>query len=182
MNPMNSTRRFETVFSFREMIDSLRASPVFALAVLIALAQAGLNALMVVLMSVAPEQLPAPLSQMQHFTLLEHRIHDLTFGFLFVPGALGLLAQLGRPARNVAGMAMALIPWVGLLLAALLSGAFAQVILFNPSRVVVALTLIAAILHPAGRHFFRSFSVSRVDWASLALRRCPCTRSPSRTR
>jgi hypothetical protein len=106
---------------------------------------------------------------MQHFTLLEHRIHDLTFGFLFVPGALGLLVQLRRPARNVAGMAIALIPWAGLLLAALLSDDFARVILFNPSRVVAALTLIAALLHPAGRHFFRSFSVSRVDWASLAL-------------
>jgi hypothetical protein len=166
---MNAIRRSEFMFSFRELIDSLRASPVFALAVLITLAQAGLNALMVLLMSLAPELLPAPLSQMQHFTLLEHRIHDLTFGFLFVPAALGLLAQLGRPARNVAGMAMALIPWAGLLLAALLSEAFAPVILFNPSRVVAALTLIAALLHPAGRHFFRSFRVSRVDWTSLAL-------------
>jgi hypothetical protein len=157
------------MFSFRQSIDSLRASPVFALAVLIALAQAGLNALMVLLMSVAPELLPGPLSQMQHFTLLEHRIHDLTFGLLFVPGALGLLVQLGRPARSVAGMAMALTPWAGLLLAALLSGAFAQVILFNPSRVVAGLTLIAALLHPAGRQFFRSFAISRSDRAALAM-------------
>jgi plastocyanin len=148
---------------------SLRASPVFALAVLLTLGLAGLNALLVVLMNVAPDVLPGPLSQMRHFADPDHRIHDLTFGFLFLPAIVGMLAQLRRPAQNVAGQVMALIPWVGLLLAAVLSDAFVRVMLGNPSRVVAMAALIAAFLHPTGRDFFRSFRVSRVNWVMLAL-------------
>ncbi|MGH2658019.1 MAG: hypothetical protein ACRDIZ_15215, partial [Actinomycetota bacterium] len=48
-------------------------------------------------------------------------IHDLTYGFLFTTAVVGLLAQLLRPSKNVAGMLMALIPWIGLLLAAALA-------------------------------------------------------------
>lgn len=94
---------------------SLRASPVFALAVLVTLGLAGLNGLMILLMQLQPGFLG-----MAHFTELSHRIHDLTFGFIFVPAVVGMLAQIRRPSKNVAGMLMALIPWVGLLLAALL--------------------------------------------------------------
>lgn len=54
-------------------------------------------------------------------TEVSHRVHDLTYGFLFATAVVGLLAQIRRPSKNVAGMAMALLPWVGLLLAALLS-------------------------------------------------------------
>lgn len=49
-----------------------------------------------------------------------HRVHDLAFGFLFSTGVVGILAVLRRPSKNVAGQLMALIPWVGLLLAAVL--------------------------------------------------------------
>jgi hypothetical protein len=66
-------------------------------------------------------------------------------------------------------MLMALIPWVGLLLAAVLSTDVPRVILFNPSPSVAAVTVITALLHPTGREFFRSFSVSRVNWVMLAL-------------
>ncbi len=147
----------------------LRASPVFALAVLVTLGLAGLIGLMVVLMNLSPDLLPGPFGQMTHGTEPHHRIHDLTFGFLFVPTVVGMLAQLRRPSKNVAGQLMALIPWVGLLLAAVLSDAFVRVILVNPSRSVATVTLIAALLHPTGRDFFRSFSLSRVDWVMLAL-------------
>lgn len=148
---------------------SLRASPVFALAVLLTLGLAGFIGLMVVLMNLAPDVLPGPLGQMQHFAGPLHRVHDLTFGVLFVPTVVGMLAQIWRPSQNVAGQVMALIPWVGLLLAAVLSGAFGSAILANPARVVAMVALIAALLHPTGRGFFRSFRVSRVNWMMLAL-------------
>ncbi len=155
--------------SIREMSQVLRTSPVFALAVLLTLGLAGLNGLMVVLMNVAPDVLPGPFRQMTHFAGLDHRVHDLTFGFLFVPAVVGMLAQLRRPMENVAGLLMALIPWVGLLLAAVLSDDFVRVILSNPSRWVAGVALVAALLHPTGRDFFRSFGVSRVNRVMLAL-------------
>lgn len=146
------------------MMHSLRASPVFALAVLLTLGIAGLIGLMVLLMQVQPGFLG-----MTHFTDPSHRTHDLTFGFLFGVAGVGLLAQLRRPAKNVTGMVMALIPWVGLLLAGVLSTDVYRVMVINPSGRVALVTVITALLHPTGRDFFRSFSVSRVNWVMLAL-------------
>jgi hypothetical protein len=149
--------------SLREMRQSLRAFPGFALAVLIALGLAGLIGLMVFLM-----QLRAGFLGMAHFTEPSHRIHDLTYGFLFTTAVVGLLAQLRRPTENVAGMLMALIPWVGLLLAAVLSTD--PGVIRSAERILVAAgTVAAALLHPARRDFFRSFRVSRVNWVMLAL-------------
>jgi hypothetical protein len=142
---------------------SLRASPVFALFVLVTLGIAGLIGLMVVLMQLQPGFMG-----MAHFTEAQHRTHDLTYGFLFATAVVGLLAQLRRPSKNVAGMLMALIPWVGLLLAAVLSTDVGVV--RSAERLVVATgTVIAALLHPGRRDFFRSFRVSRVNWVMLAL-------------
>ncbi len=146
------------------MMHALRAAPVFALAVLLTLGIAGLIGLMVVLMQVQPGFLG-----MTHFTDPSHRTHDLTFGFLFGVASVGLLAQLRRPAQNVAGMVMALIPWVGLLLAGVLSTDVFRVMVINPSGRVAVVTVITALLHPTGRDFFRSFSVSRVNRVMLAL-------------
>lgn len=150
--------------SLREMMQSFRASPVFVLAVLLTLGAAGVVGLMVVIMQFQPGFLG-----MAHFTDPRHRTHDLTFGFLFGVAGVGLLAQFRRPSRNVAGMVMALIPWAGLLLAGILSTEVFRVVLINPSRVVAPAVVITALLHPTGRHFFRSFSVSRVNWMMLAL-------------
>ena len=142
---------------------SLRASPVFALAVLTTLGIAGLIGLMVLLMQLQPGFLG-----MAHGTDPHHRTHDLTYGFLFGTAVVGILAQLRTPSKNVAGMVMALIPWLGLLLAAVLS-TDAGVILSVERVLVAALTVITALLHPTGRDFFRTFSVSRVSWVMLAL-------------
>jgi len=68
----------------------------------------------------------------------------------------------------VAGMLMALIPWVALLLAAVLS-TDAGVVRSAERILVAAGTVVAAVLHPAGGGFFRSFSLSRVNWVMLAL-------------
>lgn len=156
----------------RETLGTLRRSPGFALALLITLVAAGFNGLMVGLMALRLDfLLPGPFAEMGHFTDLSHRTHDLTFGFLFVPAIAGVLAQFRRPSKNVAGMLMALIPSAGLLLTLLLT-----LVLMNNGRVlqppwltVMAGALIAGSLHPAGRHFFRSFGISRMNRIMLAL-------------
>jgi uncharacterized cupredoxin-like copper-binding protein len=139
---------------------------VFALAVLVTLGLVGLNSLMVLLMQLQPGFLG-----MAHFTELHHRTHDLTFGFLFVPAVVGMLAQLHAPSRNIAGQLMALIPVIGLVLTLVLTS-----VLANNTNVLnlawvgpAAMTLISALLHPAGRDLFRSFSIARANWLMLAL-------------
>ena len=76
-----------------------------------------------------------------------------------------MLAQLRRPSENVANQLMAL-PWIALGLASVLSGTWIR---FAPAPLLGALTLLAIILHPTGRGFFRSFRVSRVNRVMLAL-------------
>lgn len=149
--------------ALREVMQSLRASPGFALAALITLGLAGLIGLITFLMQLQPGFMG-----MAHGTEPHHRTHDLTYGVLFGTAVIGMLAQLRRPSKHVAGMVMALIPWVGLLLAAVLS-TDAGVALSAERMLVAAGTVIAALLHPARRDFFRSFRVARVNWVLLAL-------------
>ena len=155
--------------ALRETLHSLRASPVFALFVLVTLAVVGLIGLMTALMALELNfLLPGAFAQMAHFTEVNHRVHDLAFGFIYVPAVLGILAQLRRPSKNVAGMLMALIPWVALLLAAVLSKT-PFVILSAQALLPAVLTFSTALLHPAGRDFFRSLRVSRVHPVMLAM-------------
>jgi hypothetical protein len=132
------------------MMHSVRTYPGFALAVLITLGLAGLIGLMVFLMQLQPGFMG-----MAHGTEPAHRTHDLTYGFLFTTAVVGMIAQLRRPSKNVASMLMALIPWVGLLLAAVLT-TDAGVIRSAERMLVAAGTVVAALLHPARRDFFRS--------------------------
>lgn len=148
---------------------SLRASPVFAFYVLLALGVAAYLGLVTLLMNVAPDVLPDRLARMSHFGAESHRVHDLAYGFIFTTSVVGILAQLRRPAKNVAGMTMALVPWAGLLLAALLSDAYTNIVRSNPWAPLAVVTVIAALLHPAGRDFLRGFRVPRVNWVMLAL-------------
>jgi len=148
---------------WHQMKRSFRASPGFSLAVLITLGLAGLIGLMTLLMSVLGGFLG-----MAHFTEPQHRIHDLTYGFLFTTAVVGLLAQIRHPSRNIAGMLMALIAWIGLLLAAALSGE-PGVIRSAERMLVGAGTVIATALHPARRDLFRSFSASRINWVMFGL-------------
>jgi hypothetical protein len=149
--------------SLRELKRSLRASPGFSLAVLITLGLAGLIGLMTLLMIALGGFLG-----MAHFTEPHHRIHDLTYGFLFTTAVVGLLSQLRRPSRNVAGVLMALVPWIALLLAAILS-TDSGVILSAERILVAAGTVVAALLHPNRRDLFRSLGVSRLNWVMLGL-------------
>ena len=102
----------------------------------------------------------------QHFSEPQHRVHDLTFAFIFGTAVVGMLAQLGRPAENGAGQVMALIPWVALGLAFAIAGTWPP---FAPAPILGALTLLATILHPTARDVFRSFDMSRVNRVMLAL-------------
>ncbi len=102
----------------------------------------------------------------QHFRNPHHRVHDFTFSFLVGTAVVGMLAQLRTPSENVAGQLMALIPWVGLGLTSALTDTPVR---FAPFPILSALTLIAAVLHPTGRDFFSSFSVSRMNRVMLGL-------------
>ena len=153
-----------------DIIRTLRASPLFAAALLLTLAAAGFNGLMVLLMLLELD-LPGTFGQMTHFQELSHRVHDLTFGFLFLPAAVGILSQFRRPSRNVAGMLMALIPTAGLLLTLLLTLVLTgNTRAFQPPWVTVgAAAVVAMSLHPAGRDFFSSFRVAGVNRVMLGL-------------
>jgi ABC-2 type transport system ATP-binding protein len=97
---------------------------------------------------------------------VDHRIHDLTFFYLFATAVAGMLAQLRRPSENVAGQVMALIPWGALLLAFALTNTWIPLDLV---AILGGLTLLATMLHPAWRKVFESFSASRVNVVLLAL-------------
>jgi hypothetical protein len=153
----------------RDVGRSLRASPVFGAYLLVALGVAGYVGVITLLMNVAPDVLPGALAGMSHFGTEEHRIHDVSYGAIFTVGVIGVAAQLRRPARNVAGMAMALVPWAGLLLAAVLADSYTTVVQRNPWYPLAVVVGIAALLHPSGRAFFRSFGTSRVNGVMLAL-------------
>jgi hypothetical protein len=168
---MTAIRRFDMTHVLREAVHSLRASPVFAFYVLVTLGLAAFIGLMFGQMAWRLDVfLPGQFGDMAHGAAGSHRVHDLTYGLLVSTGIVGVLAQLRRPKKNVAGMVMALIPFAGLLLTGVLSADAVDVVVRrNPLYLVAAVAGIAALLHPAGRGFFRSFSVSRVNWIMLAL-------------
>jgi hypothetical protein len=76
---------------------SLRASPVFSLVVLVTLTLFGLIGVMLFGGQLGLEAIAA----MGHFGSLSHRIHDLTYSFLFVVAEVGTFAQLRTPSKNV---------------------------------------------------------------------------------
>ncbi|MGH9184784.1 MAG: hypothetical protein ACRD0U_03040, partial [Acidimicrobiales bacterium] len=167
---MTATRRFEMQSLVRETQRWLRASPMFALYVLVTLAYAGFIGLMVAQMTWRLDVvLPGGFGQMAHGASGPHRVHDLTFALLMTTGVVGVLAQLRRPSMNVAGMMMALIPFAALALAGILAGEFEVVARRNPARAIGPIVAVAALLHPKGRSFFRSFRISRVNWVMVAL-------------
>lgn len=99
-----------------------------------------------------------------HFRLPHHRVHDLTFGFIMATAGIGTLAQI-RALRNIAGQTMALVALLALVLTSALTNSW----VFAPLPVLAVLTLLATVLHPAGRDLIRSFSIARADRAMLGL-------------
>ena len=156
----------------RQVLDMLRTSPLFAVTLMLTLAMAAFNGVMVALMAVGlGDLLPGMFAQMTHFTEPHHRTHDLAFGFLFLPAVVGVLAQFRRPSQNTAGMLMALIPTGALLLTLILTLALMgnANVLQPPWVTVAAGALVATGLHPAGRDFFRSFHLDRANPIMLGL-------------
>lgn len=84
-------------------------------------------------------------------------------------GVVGLLAQLQRPSKTVAGMMMAVIPFAALALAGILAGEFEIVARRNRARAIGPIAAVTALLHPTGRSLFRSFRLSGVNWMMVAL-------------
>jgi hypothetical protein len=102
----------------------------------------------------------------EHFREHHHRVHDLTFSFLLGTALVGMVAQLRAPLKNIASQLLALTPFVGLVLASVLTN---TAVLSVPWVVLGSFTLLAATLHPAGRELFGSFSVRRANRLMLAL-------------
>lgn len=95
-----------------------------------------------------------------------HRLHALAVSLTFWVFAIGLLVQLRSPRKNVTGLIMALLVWVGPVVAYALTnymGLVALVGVFGGS------TVLAAFLHPSGRGLLDSFRTSRLSWVLLAL-------------
>lgn len=111
---------------------SLSAFPVFSLVVLVTLGFLGYIGLMLFggLLGVSPT-----IAAMGHFSSLSHRVHDLTYSFLFGTAVVGMLAQVRTPSKYVAGQLMALIPWVGFVLAYALGNSLA--VLLRPPFVPI---------------------------------------------
>ena len=147
------------------LIYSIRASPVFSLVVLASLALFSLIGAMLFGGLLGLE----PIAAMGHFGSLDHRVDDLTYSFLFGVAAVGMLAQVRAPSKNVAGQLMALIPWLSFVLTFALGNIL--LILFRPPFVPIfaILALLAIAFHPTGRNLFSSFSISRVSLAMLIL-------------
>lgn len=147
---------------------ALRASPAFTIVVLVTLGVVGLIGVILLqphmIAGLFGHEMAGHISG--HFRDPHHRVHDLTFSFLFGTAVVGILAQLRRPSENVAGQLMALIPWVALVLTAVLSNTPPR---FAPLPILFALTLLATILHPTGRDLFSSFSLLRLNRLMLAL-------------
>lgn len=143
-----------------DTLRTLRTSPVFAFYLLATLAAAGVIALITFdIIDLG----------MNHFGEPTHRTHDVVYGALFTTTVVGVAVQLRRPHRNPAGMAMALVPVAALMLAGLLAGDWDPVVVRNPLRYAAAVAAVAAVIHPAGRAFVRSFALSRIDPTMLGL-------------
>lgn len=167
---MTALERFDPAHVLGDTLRSLRARPVFAFYVVVTLAVAGYIGLMVGQMALGLDLfLPGLFGQMAHGTTESHRVHDITYGLLVTTTVVGILAQLRRPSKNVAGMTMALVAFAGLVLAAVLSDEFEVVVRRTPFRLVAAVTAVAALVHPAGHRFFATFRLSRINWTMFAL-------------
>lgn len=95
-----------------------------------------------------------------------HRLHEFAAAIMFWPLVIGLLSQLRSPTRHVAGMLMALVSIVGVLLAIAATGGWDLVPIIAFLGVP---TLLATLVHPSGRDLLRSFSLDQLNKVTLVL-------------
>jgi hypothetical protein len=140
-----------------------RASALFRAIVLLTLGVCALIGLVLLqpelVARVAGPQLASHISQ--HFRQPDHRVHDLTFAFVFGTAVVGMLAQLRTPSANIAGQLLALVPWLALVVVFALANTFPP---FAPLPLLAALTLVATLVHPgdAFRRVLNARDPSRV--------------------
>jgi hypothetical protein len=100
------------------------------------------------------------------FLEIGHRLHEVGFAMVMWPLLVGLLVQFRSPKRHVAGM------WMALVNVAALGLAFAVTDYWTQAMVLVFFgvpSVLAALLHPAGRELVTSFGVDRVNRVALVL-------------
>lgn len=95
-----------------------------------------------------------------------HRIHFVTFSVMIWPAVVGMLAALWSPREHLAAQFMALLPWVGLVVAFALTGFWDPFVMIG---IFGSLVLLATLLHPAGRELVTWFDASQVSRLMLAL-------------
>lgn len=95
-----------------------------------------------------------------------HRIHVLTFSVLVWPAVIGMIAQLWAPRKHVGGQLMAMLPWLGLVLAFALTGFWKGLPMI---AIMGSLVGLAAILHPSGRALLTWVMDGRTNRVMLAL-------------
>lgn len=95
-----------------------------------------------------------------------HRLHEFAAAMMLWPMIVGLLAQFRSPKRHVSGILMALWSLVSVLLAIALTGGWE----LTPIVAFLGVpTLVATLLHPAGRELLGVFVTARPDTLTLAL-------------
>lgn len=163
-----------TAVTQRSTADPRWQRAAFTAAVLSALALIGVNGLLLL----QPRLFTGFLNRnvvdgaASHFKILDHRVHDITFGLLYGTGAIGLLTQLRAPRKNVAGQLIALTPWAALASVMALTSywvPFGTRFQMYATAVLGGFTLSATLLHPTGRRLLRSFAPTRASRPMLAL-------------
>lgn len=101
-----------------------------------------------------------------HLLHTGHRLHNLAISLMTWPFLVGMVAQLWSPTRHVTGMLMAVSVWLVGFVAIGLTGVVPLLII---AVVMGVPTVVAALLHPAGRELLTSFDVSRVSRPLLIL-------------
>lgn len=148
--------------------------PLFAAAALLALTLIGLNGLLLL----QPDLFESILNQntvsaaASHFSTLDHRIHDVTFGLLYGIGAVGLLAQLRSPRTNIAAQLMAITPFAALGITFVTTNywlPFGTDFQMYATTVYGGLALATLLLHPAGSRLFDALRHPRSDRTLLSL-------------
>lgn len=97
---------------------------------------------------------------------IAHRLHEFAAAMMLWPLVVGLLAQFRAPKRHVSGILMALWSVLSVLLGIALTGGWE----LTPIVAFLGVpTLVATLLHPAGRELLSAFSPARLDTLTLAL-------------
>jgi len=111
------------------------------------------------------------MSAMGHFDFIytgdtHNLIHELVFALIVGTAAVGLASQLWKPKEQFAGELVALIAWAAMIATAVITNNWVPQPLY---LIFGGLTLIATILHPAGRGLFKWVGATKMNKVLLTL-------------